>query len=50
MGEEQFKEASWVAQRVPGLSAYLYCSRYRQEQARQELEAMVEYIQKSAQE
>lgn len=49
MDEEQFKEANWVAQSVTGLSAYLYGIRYDKEQAREELEAIVEHLKKSAQ-
>jgi hypothetical protein len=45
MGDEQIKEASWVASYVSGVSAYLYGTRYSQEQATEELDQIVEYIQ-----
>jgi hypothetical protein len=48
MDDEQIKEASWVAQSVTGISAYLYGIGYNREQFDQELNAMVEYIKKSA--
>jgi len=50
MGEEQVKEASWVAQSVTGLSAYLYGTAVNVEHFEQTLEKIVEYIKKSAQE
>jgi hypothetical protein len=50
MDDEQVKEASWVAQSVTGLSAYLYGIGYSHEQFDQDLDAIVEHIKKSAQE
>jgi hypothetical protein len=50
MGEEHIREASWVVQSVSGASAYLYGVDYSHEQFRAELRAMVEYIQRAAQE
>jgi len=47
VGEEQVKEASWVAQSVTGISAYLYGIGYSQEQGKEELEKIVEHIKKS---
>ena len=47
INDEQTKEASWVAQSVSGLSAYLYGIRYDKEQALEELDAIVEYIKAS---
>jgi hypothetical protein len=44
MGEEQIKEASWVASYVSGVSAYLYGTRYSLEQAEEELDQIVEHI------
>jgi hypothetical protein len=49
MDEEQVMEASWAAQIVIGFSAYLYGIGYSLEQWHQELEAMGEHIEKSAQ-
>ena len=49
MDNEQVQEASWVAQSVTGLSAYLYGIGYSHEKFMQELDAMVEHIKKSAQ-
>ncbi len=50
MDDEHVKEASWVAQSVAGLSAYLYGIGYSQEKFMQEVDAIVEHIIKSAQE
>ena len=47
MGEEQTKEASWVAQYVTGISAYLYGIRYDLEQSKEELDKIVEHIKQS---
>ena len=47
MDDEQIKEASWVAQYVAGISAYLYGIRYSHEQAKEELEQIVEHIKKT---
>ena len=47
MGDEQVKEASWVAQYVTGLASYLYGIRYDQGQAKEELEQIVEHIKQS---
>ena len=44
MDDEQIKEASWVAQSVTGISAYLYGIGYSKEQFGQEVDAMVEHI------
>jgi hypothetical protein len=50
MGDEHIKEASWVIQSVTGASAYMYGVDYNIEKVREELRAMVEYIEKAAQE
>jgi hypothetical protein len=50
MGEEHIREASWVVQSVTGASAYMYGVDYSNEKFRGELRAMVEYIQRAAQE
>jgi hypothetical protein len=50
MGEEHIREASWVVQSVSGASAYMYGVDYSNEKFRAELRAMVEYIQRAAQE
>jgi hypothetical protein len=50
MGDEHIREASWVVQSVSGASAYLYGVDYSHEKFRGELRAMVEYIQRAAQE
>ena len=50
MGEEHIREASWVVQSVTGASAYLYGVDYGSDKFRGELRAMVEYIQRAAQE
>ncbi len=50
MGDEHIREASWVVQSVAGASAYMHGVDYSQEQFRAELRAMVEYIQRAAQE
>ena len=47
MGEEQIKEASWIASYVSGVSSYLYGIRYSKEQAEEELDQIVEHIKKS---
>ena len=47
MGDDEAKEASWVAQAVAAFSAYLYGIGYSQEQYKQELEKIVEHITKS---
>jgi hypothetical protein len=49
MDDEDVKEASWVAQSVTGLSAYLYGIGQDVEQFKQALEAIVEHVKKSAQ-
>ena len=43
--DEQIKEASWVAQVVAGLSAYMYGIGYDKELNQREIDATVEYIQ-----
>jgi hypothetical protein len=50
MGEEHIREASWVVQSVSGASAYMYGVDYDNQKFRAELRAMVEYIQRAAQE
>ena len=50
MGEEHIREASWVVQSVTGASAYLYGVDDGSDKFRGELRAMVEYIQRAAQE
>ena len=47
MGEEQVKEAGWVAQYVTGISAYLYGIGYDLEQAKEEVDKIVEHIKQS---
>ena len=42
--DEQFKEASWAAQVVVGLSAYMYGIGYDKELNQQEIDATVEHI------
>ena len=49
MGDDQVKEASWAAQSVTGLSTYLYGVGYDLEQFDQELDKIVEYVQRAAQ-
>ena len=49
MGDEHVKEASWVVQSVTGASSYLYGVNYDPEKFRQELDAAVAHIKKSAQ-
>jgi AhpD family alkylhydroperoxidase len=46
MGEDEVKDASWAAQSVTGLSAYLYGIGYSHAQFAQELEKVVEHIKK----
>ncbi len=50
MGEEHIREASWVVQSVTGASAYIHGVDYSLEKFRGELQAMVEYIKRAAQE
>ena len=50
MDDEQVKEASWTAQIVTGFSVYLYGIGYSLEQWQQELAAIGEHAEKSAQE
>ena len=49
MDEEHAKEASWVAQSVTGLSAYLYGIGCDVEEFKQAVAAIVEHVKKSAQ-
>ncbi len=49
MDDEQISKASWVVQIVTGLSAYLYGISYNLEQWQQEIKAIGEHIEKSAQ-
>jgi hypothetical protein len=42
--DEQIKEASWAAQVVTGLSAYMYGIGYDKELNQREIDATVEYI------
>lgn len=49
MGDEHIREASWVVQSVTGASAYMYGVDYSQEKFREELQAMVEHIKRTAQ-
>ena len=49
MGDEHVKEASLVVNFITGISNYLYAINYDKEIFKQELEAAVEHIQKSAQ-
>ena len=50
MGEDQVKEAGWVAQTVTGTSSYLYGIGYDQDRFRKDLDAVVAHAEKSAQE
>ena len=50
MGDEHIKEASWVIQSETGASAHMYGVDYNNEKFRKELRAMVEYIERAAQE
>jgi hypothetical protein len=50
MGDEHIREASWVVQSVTGASAYIHGVDYSLEKFRGELQAMVEYIKRAAQE
>jgi hypothetical protein len=47
--DEQVKEAGWVVKNLTGQSAYLYGIGYSVEKQKQEVEAIVEHIEKSAQ-
>ena len=49
MGEEHVKEASWVVHNVIGSAAYLAGVDYDIKKFKQENDAAVEYIKKSAQ-
>ena len=48
MGDEHIKEASWLVQSVVGISAYFYGIAYDMDTFMEELDAMMEYIKKSA--
>ena len=48
MDDEQIKEASWTVQTVTGTSSYAYGLGYSVEKWKQEVDAAVEYIKKSA--
>jgi hypothetical protein len=47
VGEDQVKEASWVAASVSAISAWLYGTRYPQDKAMEELEQIVAHIKAS---
>jgi hypothetical protein len=44
------REASWVVPNVTGASAYVYGVDYGNEEFREELRAMVDYVKRAAQE
>ena len=48
MDEEHIKEASWVANAVAGISAYLHGIGYSKAKFNEDLDAIVEHIKKSA--
>ena len=45
LGEDEVKEASWAAQTVTGVSAYLYGIDYDQDRFRKDLDAVLERAQ-----
>ena len=49
MDAEQMQEASWAVNSVTGTSAYMYGIGYDLETFKQELDAIIEHVKKSAQ-
>ncbi|MDA8387549.1 MAG: hypothetical protein M0Z58_02655 [Nitrospiraceae bacterium] len=44
MGDEEIKEASWVAQSVAGTSAYMHGINYDRKKFEEELESSIEHL------